>query len=283
MEKIFRYIDYRRYLADYYNHKKECDSYFSYRWFAQKAGISSSGLYQRVVKGERNLSAKTIEQFIKGMELTEKEAIYFRILVAFNQAKTDQEKQHNYALMVSKADFVKEHQLEVDEYAYLSQWYIPALRELVTILPFDEDYSLLAQSLEPPITTGEAKKGVQLLLRLGFITKDKSGLYKQRDSAISTGNNNREMLGLACRSYNSTMLDHAKAALASLEVEKRFATGLTLGITSSSYEAILQEFDAFREKVVSIVERESTSEKVCQMSFQLFPLSKEFKKSEDEK
>ncbi len=275
MEKIFRYIDYRHYLDDYYTFMKESVNFFSYRWFAQKAGISSSGLYQRVTKGERNLSSKTIEQFILGMELSEKEAVYFRTLVAFNQAKSAQEKQHNYTLMLSMADFIQEHQLAVDEYAYLSKWYLPVLREIVTTLKFGNNYSLLAKKVEPKITSREAKQGVELLLRLGFIELQDSGLYTQRDTAIVTGDNNSEMLGLACRSFNSTMMEHAQNSLQTQSVDKRFAAGITMGISESAYDAIIQEYEAFRERVVSLVDRETKTEKVCQMSFQLFPVSKD--------
>ncbi len=281
MEKIFRYIDYRRYLDDYYAFMKESVACFSYRWFAQKAGISSSGLYQRVVKGERNLSAKTIEQFILGMDLSEKEAVYFRTLVAFNQAKSAQEKQHNYVLMQSMSDFVQEHQLAVDEYAYLSKWYLPVLREILTTLDFQKDFSVLAKSVEPNITAREAKRGVELLLRLGFVEESVNGLFSQRDTAIATGDNHGEMFGLACRSFNSTMLEHAQNSLLNHSVDKRFAAGITMGISEGAYDVIVQEYEAFRERVVSIVDRESTTDKVCQMSFQLFPVSKDLSKGEE--
>lgn len=274
METIFRYIDYRQFLRDYYSYKKKESAVFSYRWFAQRAGLSSSGLYQRVTKGVRNLSSKAIEQFIIGLELTDKEAAFFRVLVAFNQAKTAREKQHYYTMMLERADFVKEHQLAVDEYVYLSKWFLPVLRELVTMYRFEGDYAVLATQIEPPITRTEAENGVALLCRLGFIEKQKNGLYEQRDSAIATGESNEEMLQLACRSFNSTMLEHARNSLQTQPVDKRFASGITMGISHEAYDTIIQEFQAFRERVVSIVERDKETEKVCHMSFQLFPVSK---------
>ncbi len=152
MEKIFSYIDYRQFLAEYYLYMKSSTSYFSYRWFTKKAGFTSPGLYQRLVKGERNLTAKTIEQAIVGLGITDKEAEYFRVLVAFNQATVSSEKQRNYTIMLSMAQFVKEHQLEADQYTFLNRWYVPVLRELVTILPFGKDYGTLAKAVFPAIT-----------------------------------------------------------------------------------------------------------------------------------
>ncbi len=41
MENIFQYIDYRKFLSDYYNEKKRADRRFSYRAFAMSAGLKS--------------------------------------------------------------------------------------------------------------------------------------------------------------------------------------------------------------------------------------------------
>ena len=66
MKSIFEYIDYRRYLKDYYDFQKKTKKYFSYRFFAQKAGINSPILLKMVFDGKRNLSRKTLEKFISG-------------------------------------------------------------------------------------------------------------------------------------------------------------------------------------------------------------------------
>jgi len=275
MNKIFVYLDYRLYLKEYFSSMKEKYSYFSYRWFAQKANISSSGLYQRVVKGERNLTTKTVEQFIAGVGFDKKEAEYFRLLVGFNQAKTTAEKQRNYIQLLSISDFVEEHRLALDEYSYLSQWYFPVIRELVTHISTENGYDLLAKTVSPPITSRQAQKAVELLCRMEFIEKDESGFYSQRDTSITTGNDLEKMRGLACRTFNKEMLELAKKSLDSHAVNERFAAGITMGISDSCYDHIIQEYDAFRERIVSIVEKDTSSSRVCQMSFQLFPLSQD--------
>lgn len=282
MDPIFQYIDYRLFLRDYFAFRKNRDSYFSYRWFAKHAGISSSGLYQRVVKGERNLTVKSCEQFVAGMELGKKESDYFRLLVSFNQAKTAKEKQRHYTLMLSMADFIEEHQLAADEYDYVSHWYYPVLRELVTLVDFGSDFEVLAKSVEPAITVKQARDGVVLLKRLGFIEKDANGLYIQRDTAIASMGEEEKMLSLARRSFHKKMLELARNTLDSKPVSKRFATGITMGISESCYDVIQQEYEAFRERVVRIVERDKEPTKVCQMSFQLFPLSKDIKRKEED-
>ncbi len=274
MEKIFYYTDFRRWLADYYSNMKESNPVFSYRWFAQKAGMSSAGLFTRVVKGERNLTAATTEQFITGMELSDREADYFRALVGFGQARTSSEKQNFYSTMVSMSEFVDAHQMEIDEYSYFTKWYLPALRELIVISKFTGDnYSLLADSIIPSITEREVKSGIELLIRLGYLEIQENGEYIQRDRAITSGKSDEKIAAMARRSFNRKMITLAAESLDRFKVGQRYATGMTLGISDSCYDAIVQEIVGFRERIALLVDRDKGEQKVCQLNFQLFPLT----------
>jgi hypothetical protein len=76
MKSIYKYIDYRKYLKDFYDESKAAKHYFSYRFFAQRAGLKAPILLKLVIDGKRNLSRKAIDKFITGMGLKEKEAIF---------------------------------------------------------------------------------------------------------------------------------------------------------------------------------------------------------------
>ena len=112
MKPIFEYIDYRQYLKDYYNESKATMTYFSYRFFAQRAGLNSPILLKLVFDGKRNLSRKSTEKFIKGLNLKEKEAVYFSNLVRFNQAKVVGEKQVYYRVLRSMARMTPQYLIE---------------------------------------------------------------------------------------------------------------------------------------------------------------------------
>jgi uncharacterized protein (TIGR02147 family) len=78
---IYDYTDYRRFLADYYAaRKKNCPS-FSYRNFARRASISSSGLYKEIVDGKRGLSRALIVKFARALKLNRRETNYFEAMV----------------------------------------------------------------------------------------------------------------------------------------------------------------------------------------------------------
>ena len=61
---VFSYVDYRRYLADYYAHAKKCHYGFSFRVFSKRAEISSSNYLRLVIDGKRNLTSEPFERCI---------------------------------------------------------------------------------------------------------------------------------------------------------------------------------------------------------------------------
>lgn len=272
MQSIFKYIDYRTYLADFYAEKKSSTRHFSYRYFAERAGIKSPVFLKQVIDGERNLTRPMIDKFITALGLNKKEAVFFRNLVLFNQARTAFEKQEHFSVMVSMADYVQEHQLSSDQYVYFEKWYTSVIRELVCLYNFGDDFELLASAVQPAITRREAKSALELLVRLKLIKKQTDGTYRQTNTAITSGH---DMVSLARRSFNTTMLDLAHQANETISPDQRNISGITMGISPQCYEVIVAEMRAFKERVIAIVNRDENSSRVYQLALSLFPLSDE--------
>lgn len=85
---IFDYLDYRLYLRDLYEFYKETTTYFSYRYFAGQAQLSSPSFLKLVMDGKRNLSQESTEKFIHAFRLDNDQAEFFRTLVSFNQSSS---------------------------------------------------------------------------------------------------------------------------------------------------------------------------------------------------
>lgn len=272
MKTLFKYIDYRKFLEDFYIEKKRTTRSFSYRYFAQKAGIKSPNFLKQVIDGERNLTRRMIEQFIPALGLNKKEALFFRNLVSFNQAKTASEKQEHYSVMLTMMDYINEHQLSTDHYLYFGKWYISVIRELICLYDFKDDYHLLANSVYPPIKVRDVNNAVKLLLRLKLIARQKDGTFRQTSAAIISDN---PMVALARRSFNNEMLRLAINANDTLPVKERNSSGITMGISRSCYDVLLAEMAAFKERIKVIVNQDDTSSRVYQLNLQLFPLSRD--------
>ncbi len=90
---LFHYTSYRQYLRDWSAAMRGRKS-FSCRAFANRAGLGSSGHFKMVVDGKRNLGLKGLHRFMNGLRLLREERLYFRYLVLWNQAETDEERGH---------------------------------------------------------------------------------------------------------------------------------------------------------------------------------------------
>jgi hypothetical protein, TIGR02147 len=269
MKSIFEYIDYRRYLKDYYDFQKKTKRYFSYRFFAQKAGINAPILLKMVIDNKRNLSRKTLEKFSRGLNLKEKEAIYFRNLVLFNQAKSALEKQEHYRVLRSMAQQAPQHIMENDHFEYFDKWYFSAVREGVCQYDYQDNWEKIASCVQPVISPAQVKEAVAWLLRQGFIRKIQGGRYEQVNTAVATRS---EVRSLIVRNFNRKMIQLAERSLDEFPVSERYVTGITVGLTREAYNILVAEIEAFRDRVVNIVDTLDTGDRVYQVNIQMYPL-----------
>ena len=271
MKSLFEFIDYRRYLASYYEHKKKSTRSFSYRFFAEKAKIHSPSFLKEVINGERNLTRRMIDSFSVGLGLNERESVYFRNLVLFNQAKTSTEKQEYYSNLRAMFGNVNESVLNADQYDYFSKWYTSVLREQVCLHDFQDDYKQIASMLIPQILPSEAKAAIKLLLRIKMLRRKKDGTYSQTSTAV-VGENT--VISMAMRSFIQAMIEHSREAVEHIDWRIRHISGITIGITPATYDVIATEIEAFKNRVKLIVNREKGCTQVYQMNVTLFPVSR---------
>jgi uncharacterized protein (TIGR02147 family) len=271
VKPIFTYIDYRRFLSDFYQEKKRTGRHFSYRYFARRAGFASPVFLKLVIEGKRNLSRAMIPRYCTALGLNPKQSCFFEHLVLFNQAKTSIEKQEHYAVMVSMIGKVAERQVEVDQYGYFSHWYTPVILELACRNGFTGDGEALAAMLLPPIKPKEARASVDLLLRLKLIERNDDGTLRRTNAALHGG---AEVAVLSLRSFNRQMVERALHAIDALPTDQRHASGVTAGISMRTYNVIEAEIEAFKDRIIAIANNDEGSDCVCQLNIQLFPLSK---------
>ena len=270
MKSLFEYIDYRKYLDSFYQHKKKSARAFSYRYFAQKAGIHSPSFLKEVIDGKRNLSRRMIEKFSRGLGLSEKESLYFRNLVLFNQSATSSEKQEYYGNLRAMFGTVKETVLNTDQYDYFANWYTPVVRELICQYNFNDNYKQIASMLVPQILPSEAREAVKLLLRLKMVRRDGAGNYRQTDTAISADNS---ILSMAMRSFAKTMIEHSRDAIDTIDWRIRHISTVTVGISPATFDVLNAEIEAFKDRMKRIVNRDNVNNQVYQMNISLFPVT----------
>jgi len=168
--ELAKYLDYRKFLSDWYQYKKATSASYSGAKFAKKANIKSHSLLGMVIRGERNLTYKTIQSFIAGLDLKRENAKYFENLVLYNQAETHDEKIKYLSLFksaqITANPFIREIK---DVSLYFSTWYVVAIRELALLPDFKADPEWICRKLKRCITREQAEQSLDLLKRLDLI------------------------------------------------------------------------------------------------------------------
>ena len=96
IDKLFDYDNYRILLKDYFEEQRELKSFFSHRYFAQRAGFGSHSFCAYIMDGKRNLSHTSIPKMVKGLGLKGKKAEYFTTLVNYNQSRNEKDRDVYY-------------------------------------------------------------------------------------------------------------------------------------------------------------------------------------------
>jgi len=270
MKKIFSYTNYRTLLKDFYEEKKSSGGY-TYRDFSEQAGMNSSSWLLHLIKGTKNLSEQTAVKVAEVLKLKKKETEYFLLMVQFTQAKTSDEKNNVYKQMIALKRRLKVIKITEEQYQYYTKWYHPVIRSLVSKVDFGDDYSLLAKKLLPVITPAEVKKSVNLLKKLGFIKKCENGKWIQNSSVLSTGD---EVTSLNVVNYHKQVSKLAEDAFDRCSKDIRDISALTLGINKADFKRIKARIQEFRKEIMDIAKNSENDDRVYQLNFQFFPVSK---------
>jgi uncharacterized protein (TIGR02147 family) len=266
---VFRYRDYREFLAAFYAHGKA--SGLSYRGFARSAGLGAPNYLKLVIEGKRNLSEEMAGRFAGACRLNEESTEYFKLLVAFSHATEDAERNALHERLGRFARFRSAQPLELAQKDYHSSWYIPALRELVTCPGFVEDPAWIAAQLEPNISEREAAHALDVLHRLDLLERDESGKLVQATRAVTTG---QQASGLHIRNYHAELMQRAVHAMHHLSAEERYISALTLSASAATFDEVRRRVLAFRQELIALCDADPAPARVLQLNLQLFPLSR---------
>ena len=270
MKDVLEYTNYRQYIADYYAEKK-AKSAFTWQVLTRAAGFSSPVYLKYVSEGRFNLSEDAAARVASAMGLENYELDYFCEMVKFDHAKKDEEKKAIFNKMLAIADIHKVRIIEGDSFRYFESWKNPVLRELAPAMPGAKPLAL-ANACRPEVTAAEVSESLNFLLKSNFLQKDENGNYVQTEKSITTGP--MDVTPLAVRGMHRQMGEFALDAIEGVSQDERHFSGLTLGVTRSAYDEIVQEIAAFRKKIIAIATRDDETDEVYRLNVQFFPMTK---------
>lgn len=267
MKPIFEYTDYREWIRDAFDDFKQRKTVISWRYMAMKLGADPGNLL-RVSQGKIHLTLSLVKPMAEFFELDEKETAYWTELVCFGRAKTDAEALNHYERMqILKGIPLK--RLAKKELEFYRHWYCNAIRSIIGICRFKDDYEGLAESCTPAISVDEAKSAVKLLYDLNMISKDRDGFWKVNDTFVSTGGNWRSE---AVRTFQTETIRLAGESLERHAPPLRDISTVTMTFNMDDIALIREKIKEFRSELLRMSQEGDGDDTVFQLNVQLFPI-----------
>jgi uncharacterized protein (TIGR02147 family) len=236
---------------------------------SKRLGIDA-GYLVKVLQGQKNLSYDCASEVAELLKLNKKETEYFKTLILFGKAKSNSEIASYFEKLLHFSE-TKSTTVDADKYEFYKKWYYSAIREILGFFRFNGDYKALAEMVTPAIKPLEAKKSVELLIRLGLIVKNENGEFTPASRFITTG---EQWKSIAIRQFQEETIRLASAALDSVPKEERDISTVTVSLSHDGFEEIRELLKQFRRQVFEIAEKERNANRAFQVNLQLFPLSK---------
>ena len=273
MINLFDFLDYRQYLRAVFEERKKQLPSFSHRSLARILSLKAPGHMLFIIQGKRRLTVDIARRLSVYLKLTKKELDYLLSLVQYAEAKSAAEKQWAFEELLSIRQRTAS-KVSPSSYRFYEKWYYSAIRASLDVEPFSGDFSSLARSLCPPISTSEAKQAMKALLELKMVKRDENGIYQTAEALISTGDSWQSAIIL---NVQRQFLDLAKESFDRFPKEDLDISNLTVTVSPETYDLIRKKIRELRGQIMSMACAEQNPDRVLQVNIQMFPLHKKSK------
>jgi uncharacterized protein (TIGR02147 family) len=267
---VFQYQSYQELLLALIEQRKQNGKPFSYRWFSARAGLTSPNFLQLVVKGKRHLSGASVEKVIEIFHLKKEEGEFFRALVQFNKAKSLSEKEHYAHQLLRFKQFQKQYPLSKDQFEYYSEWYNIPVREFFALKQRQPSPEEISEALTPSVSLAEIQNSISKLKSLELLI-EKNGKLEIGQESLTTGH---KFSSYGVVKYHKKMLQLAAESLDRFAAAEREVSSVTIGLSDETFSKIKKMIEDFRSQLIAIAEADQSKERLYQINFQLFPLTK---------
>jgi len=273
---IYQYDDFRMFLKACFEERKTLHPKYSQRKFAKEAGFSNPGLFNDIIKGHRKLSKSACEKMIAVFSLNAAEEEYFRLLVRYRQAKSDQEKENVYRQIAFRRSRSSFNKVNPAATKYYQDYRYPLIRTALMAKDFFGDYETLSRFVYPSIPAGEIKKCIRDLCEWGLVFQNSSGKYCVSDRFVEPEPHLKENL----KRLNREWISHASQALMTLPPEKRHMSSMLVSVSPETAKEIHDTIEKTREHIWDLVKNDPhTASTIMQLNIQYFPRSKNGERS----
>ena len=281
---LSEYMDYRLFLADFYNFKKDSTKNllrpYSYGIFSAAADIKSPNYLKMIIEGKRNLSSDMILKFARACGLNKAHSDEFKLLVNFNQSEDPADR--NYALK-KLSEFrverkLKDGELDRKVFEKIPNWIGWIIYALVDQAGSAFEPNELKNLLRGKASENEIGAALESLIASGELVKDPMTGQIAKGQAKDAP---EEIPSALIRKLQMQLMYLGLESLYQDEPASREFGSLTMALTEKEFEDIkfkLRQLRKALHKENSIARIDSKGDRVYQLNLQLFPVTDASKK-----
>jgi len=271
---LYEYEDYRSFLRDYFSAQKASNKSFTHRYFAKKAGFSSSSFCLHVIDGRKNLSGESIQKLIIALGLEGKTARFFESLIQYNQAKSLYDRELHFSELNKIRRGTKFYRVNKRQFVLYSEWYLSVIRELAVYSDWNGDFQRLGEMVVPPLSAEKTVKAVETLIEAGLLIKNDDGTLYQNSPVLSAKAAPAYIVNKLKKEFIFKALD----AEEKFRKPAKYSSSATISMSMPSFEKAKVMIDELRQALLTMAVNDREVDQVFQVNFQMFPLSIPIKK-----
>jgi uncharacterized protein (TIGR02147 family) len=275
------YLDFRKYLADYYQYRRELSKNdirpYNYAVFSAGANIKSPNYLKLIIEGRRNLSEDMIAKFAKAMGLGKEQAEEFKLLVLYGQASDPADRNmHLRALNEKRVDLkLKSGEIDQKTWEKIPSWITWILYAMVDQKDVSFEPEKLRESLRNKANVDEIQASLNSLMSAGELVKDaETGEVKKARSLMESAE--EVPVALVRKLQAELMYLGLESLFQDSPTEREFGSA-TLSLTKQEFEELrfsLRKIRKEAQKNIGVKRLTSKGDRVYQLNLQLFPITK---------
>lgn len=274
------YMDYRKYLADFYKYKRKASKgsirTYNYAVFSASADIKSPNYLKMIIEGKRNISDEMVFKFAKALGLNKEATEEFRILVQFSQA-TDPAERNIFLKSLSEHRVLvqlKSGEIDRKTWEKVPNWVAWIIYAMVDQEGVQFDTEGIKKLLRGKASTEEIELALNSLIKFGELARDSvTGEIKKTHSLIESPED--VPVALVRKLQTQLMYLGLESLFEDSPSEREFGT-LTICLTRNEFEELKFKLRQLRKNIHkdnSISRGNKKGEKVYQLNIQLFPVT----------
>lgn len=268
MRSIFAYLDYRDFLREWFEDRKQSSPWYSYKIFGEGVGLDQSQVY-RILQKQLHVSEAARPRFAVYLDLKGPASEYFDTMIALGRSRKEADTRRLFAQLQamrgSQATTLAESQ-----YGLYETWYLPVVRALIGILEISDEYEKLGACVNPPIGAEQARKAVETLRKLKLVTRDRMGVWRLQGKSYSTGKQYQSEL---VRRYQAQTFKLVEESLERHPKELRDVNVVNMAADAAAFADCVAILGEARRQIRERIERVDNPDRIMRLATGFIPVA----------